>query len=351
MFPRLLLFAAACLWLTPANALTGTDWLYSVERPVAAQTDDERGRAAREGLLIVLSRLSGLASVPRTPEVLAALERPDRFYNEFVFRERRDPVSGVQLSVELTYQRAAVLELSKRAGLPVWWSKRPQVVAWLVLDGAERTVLGSGSEHPILGALTERALARGVPLTIPLMDLDDNLAVSPADVWGRVGQTLDAAALRYGGELVLTGRLREMPDPDLPGGLAYRGDWEVWLDGTPLVERFTGLDVAAAANRAVDLLADRLAERYAVLPREVRAQAVSVVGLDGPENYAAMMRYLSDLEFVDGVDVLELDGGSLRLSVASRARREQLLLLLTAEGVLREDSFYRGLDLQLVWQG
>ncbi len=37
--------------------------------------------------------------------------------------------------------------------------------------------------------------------------------------------------------------------------------------------------------------------------------------------------------------------------VDSRARREQLLLLLTAEGVLREDSFYRGLDLQLVWQG
>ncbi len=340
----------ATLALVPSFAQASTSWLYAVERPVEAQTDAERQRAAREGLLIVLSRITGLASVPRTPEVSAALQRPDRYYNEFVFRERRDALNEVTLSVTLTYQADAVIALCKQAALPVWWSRRPQVVAWVVEDGGEREVLGSGSEHPVTEALVERAQFRGVPLTLPLMDLDDSLAVSAADVWGKVSQTLDAAAARYGADLVLTGRLRGMPGVD-DMTTNYRGDWEIWLDGAPLVEKFTGVDAATAAAMAVDLIADRLAERYAVLPRSVRAQRVSVVGLAGPEAYADMMRYLGSLEFIDRVDVVALSDNSLQLQVASRARAEQLLMLLTAEDKLREDKFHRGLDVQLVWRG
>lgn len=342
-----------CLGLAvPVWALAEADWLYAVERPVAAQSNAERQRAAADGLLEVLSRLTGLTSVPRSAEINAALARPSAYYNQFVFFTEDDPVSGEeQTFLRITFQRSAIQELIKSSNLPVWWSRRPQIMAWLVLDnGGRREILGSESQHPLATALKQRAAQRGLSLTLPLMDLDDQLAVSSGDVWGKVAQTLDAAAARYGADLVLVGRVSR----SMSAGIdiqPFRGDWEVWLDGQPLAENFTALDALSAGQLGVDLIADRLAEKFSVLPRALGRQPLSVTGLRDPSGYAEFMRYISSLEFVDRVDVVSIQAETLYITLDSRAQLSQLKMLLTAEGRLTEDMLHRGFAPQLIWQG
>lgn len=326
-------------------------WLYSVDTAVEAQTQAERTRAAREGLLVVLSRLTGLGSVPRSAEVSAALEQVDTLYDEFVFFERRED-DITQRYLNVTFQSDAMLALVKSAGLPVWWSKRPQIIAWLVAEsGGEREILGNDSAHPLVKTLHERARLRGLPIVIPLMDLDDSMAVSAADVWGKVGQTLDTAAQRYGADLVLIGRFSEQRSGELDENARYSGDWEIWLDGEPVVASFSRVDAHAVAVSAVDRVADRLAEKYAVLPRSRQRQQVAITGLNNAQSYAAMMSYLAGLEFIDRVDVTSIDATALKLTIDTRAERSQLIMLLTAEERLAVDKFYRGLDLRFAWQG
>ena len=191
---------------------------------------------------------------------------------------------------------------------------------------------------------------RGLPMTLPLMDLDDQLQVTPADVWGKLGESLDASALRYDAELVLIGRVARVQTTFMDSR-AYRGDWEIWLNGEPLVENFNAASAVEAANIGVDLVANRLAERFAVLPRQLRQQRLAIIGLNDPGSYADFMRYLQDLEFVDHVDVTAIDAATLHIALASRAQLEQLMMLLTVEGRLVEDKLHRGLDVQLIWQG
>ncbi len=351
---RLLFGVSLCLLcLVPVKtyALEEATWLYAVEQPVAAQTLDERQRAAAEGLLVVLSRLTGLASVPRSAAILAALERPEAYYNQFVFSTRDLPSGLEQRYLRITFQPAAIQNLIRSAQLPVWWSKRPKVLAWVVMDNAgERDILSSASEHPLLAELAERAASSGLPLTLPLMDLNDNLAITAADVWGKVGQSLDTASQRYAADLVLIGRL-SLDRERLITGQPYRGDWEVWVDGKPLVDNFTGVSAQEAATRAIDLMANRLAEQYAVLPRSLKVQRLSVTGLDATADYAEFMTYLENLEFIDRVAITGLNPSAVQVALASRAEPEQLEMLLTAEGRLTRDRLYRGLDLQLIWRG
>ena len=101
------------------------DWLYEVEQFVPDQSDRARLAAGQRSLLRVLSRTTGLASVPRSSIVAKALEAPDQYYTRFVYFDPRqlDPVQrglidnasqGVNsgLAVRFDFQPAAIKKLT-----------------------------------------------------------------------------------------------------------------------------------------------------------------------------------------------------------------------------------------------
>lgn len=78
------------LWLGTLLAPTAwavdvSGWLYRVEVPVTAQSTSARLEASRSALLTVLSRVTGLASVPRVEVIRGALDAPDLYYSQFGF--------------------------------------------------------------------------------------------------------------------------------------------------------------------------------------------------------------------------------------------------------------------------
>ena len=113
----LLLLLALMSFCGPGQAAEVVPWLYEVAVPVLDQSDEERRRASEEGLQTVLSRLTGLAYVPRTPEVTEALEQVDGYYNEFRFA--RAPEDQLELVVQ--FDPDPVQALIRAAGLPIWY--------------------------------------------------------------------------------------------------------------------------------------------------------------------------------------------------------------------------------------
>lgn len=343
----------------PARAVEVT-WLYEALVPVADQSAGARLDAAREGLLQVLTRVTGLPSVPRSEALEGALAAPDLYFNQFVF-ERAEPspdpdaAGGEQggsreqgeLLLRLQFVPSAVLRLVREAGLPVWRSERPSVIAWLAEDdGQGRHILASGVEHPVVRALEDRAWERGVPLQLPLMDLDDQLQVEPGAVWGRLSQSLVAASERYAADIILIGRLR------IEGEDRWAGSWEFWVDGEVRALDQAGEPPEVVGGAAIDLLADELVQRYAVFDRGVRELRLGVSAVRGPTDYAQLMGYLSGLEFVDDVRVVSARGDRLDLALRTTADAERLLAMFRVDGLLFPDQLSSpvGGGLDLVWR-
>lgn len=331
-------------------------WMYDVVVPVADQTAAARLDAGRAGLLQVLTRITGMSSIPDSEALQAALATPDRYYNQFGFEKPPVPADGEQevgtqeqpaLLLRMQFVPVTVFGLVRQAGLPIWRSERPMVIAWLVADaGGDRRILGADSNSPVVRSLTGRALERGVPLQLPMMDLQDQLEVEPGAVWGRLSRSLVPASERYGAEIILIGRLQAGV-----GGL-WSGSWEFWIDGEVIELDEQNLAEDALGVAVVDRLADDLVERYAVQNRGVQELRLGVSGVQGAADYAGVMRYLGALEFVDDVRVARVEGNRLELGLVTTADSERLLTLFEADGLLLADDLNRraGGAIELVWR-
>lgn len=343
---------AVCILLLAAAPARADEvpWLYEVAVPVEDQSSAARLDAAGRALAEVLTRVTGLSSVPRNETVRRALAAPDLYYNQFRFEraEDEDRAEDDGMRLRLQFAQRAVLDLVRDARLPIWRSSRPQVMVWAVVEeDGERRILDTDSDHAALAGLKARARQRGVPLRLPMMDLADQLAVPPAAVWGRLRNTLLPASERYGTATVLVGRLERQ------GEAQWSASWELWVDGDEASRELRSSTPARLGRAAADLAADELASRYAVLDRGVRRLELAVSAVDGPQDYAELLRYIGGLEFVEEVTVSSVDADRLGVSLLTPADPDQLLELFRLDRRLMLDRFDAapGGAIELVWQG
>ena len=322
-------------WLVTACAV-GADaevvrWLYDVEVPVASQA--ERQRAARAGLRELLGRVTGLAELPRNPDIAAALREPEKYYGRFEFSTHTVPPVEPNLApteqsvLEVSFEPAAILALLRRADLPVWSADRPTVLVWLVVEQDDsRRLVAAALADDITAAVGRRARQRGLQLSLPVMDLVDR-ALSPVIVWGKFWELIAAASMRYGMDVLVLGRIVRRVDG------SWAADWELRSPDSQDIgveARFRNLAESApgAATAGVDLVADALAARFAV-GGELGAIAVTVHGASTVAAYASVLDYLESREYVERLEVKVVARDALTVHLHSRSDRDQLQELLS----------------------
>lgn len=315
------------LWASTPACGEVVNWLYEVEVPAESQTEAHQRGAARSALREMLTRMTGLKNVPMSQPIVEALNAPELYYMQYRFvQDRSDPDQRLQVS----FEPQAIQDLVAEASLPIWSADRPRVLAWLAIreDGLIR-VLDSGSDHPLANSLRQRSRQRGVPLKLPLMDLEDRELISPPAVWDGFAYTLDAASRRYGAEVVLVGRAAQIADDE------WQTDWEFWIDNEPRELSYSAETVEAGAAQAMDEVADELMQRLAVFGRDATAIEIAVRGAGSIGRYADLMRHLSNLEYIESVHLTAAEQETLTLRVVTRSTPERLAELLSKDGAFR----------------
>lgn len=350
LLSALIWFASVYSCAAPSVFAAVVPWLYEVEVAVDDQTSAARNDAAEHALLELLTRLTGLVHVPRLQAVVSALASPDQYYNQFRYvqadalDEDGLPLNALRLRIQ--FEQASVLRLLKEAALPIWRSNRPRVVAWVVVEkNGSREIVGAGAGSELATAIQERARQRGVALVLPLLDLEDQLQVDPAAVWGRLSAVLNSASERYHADIVLVGRVQAQAD-------GWAAGWEFWIDGELKPSAGRSPDLVELGSHGVDFVADELVQRYAVLGRSVQDIRLVVAGIYSPADYGSLLRYLGRLEFVDHVNLTSVQGDRMGLVLTTRAEPEQLLQMFAVDRFLAgvDVGLAIGPDIELFWQ-
>ena len=128
---------------------------------------------------------------------------------------------------------------------------------WMVLDEPSgRTVVDHGAVG-IRNELDAAAQQRGLPVMLPLMDLQDSVAVNPAVIWGKFTDVLDQANQRYMASQYLLGRFSVQ---EILGERLYTGEWLVRLCFAPLsLDTSRGAAAVALKREYLKAVAKRLA--------------------------------------------------------------------------------------------
>lgn len=329
MLHRLTLLRVFLILSLLAPGLAGADIdLFTAETEVADETAESRNLALARMLGEVLVRVSGNTGIASQPAARPLLEAAPSLAQRYRYRSEERP-DGLVRYLSARFDQAAVERMMRAQGLPVW-TERPRVLLWIATGRDQQHALLNLDEHPqALAALRKRADYRGLPLQLPLHDLEDQAQLTAADVWAQFQPAVRQASARYPHDLIVTARLSAQ-------GKRWLGDWSlVSRDGVQSFDT-PAQTLPEALGFAVDQIQNLLAARHAPIPGAGSGDGtlLHVSGVSGLAVYARLMQSVAALPPVKQVALREMAGDRFTLELAVDGDEAQLRQSLDADAGL-----------------
>lgn len=257
-------FLVACLAVVAsplyAEPLRG---LYQVREPVPSQQADVRGEAMQRAFDTLLLRLTGDASTAAKPALAELRKDPQKLISRYGYEGDR---------IVVDFDPATTERSLRQAGVALWGANRPVVLAWWLSETANGTqLLGDAQEGS--APLQAAAQHRGLPLRLPLADLEEQLAATPQALGAGDAQALRASSERYAADALLAVHARETD-------AGWQAHWQLWLDSAKSAGDVTGDSQAALADAVMLDVSQFLAPRYVVAPGAAKELTLEVLGAD-----------------------------------------------------------------------
>jgi len=292
-----------------------------------------RDAALERALRDVLVRVTGSTISVNEPAAQALLKQPGRLVEQYRFLDvpAGEPGAAQQLRLWVQFDGVALAREVRRAGLPYWGRERPDVLVWLAVDDrGQRYLVAENAQRAVADALNQAASRRGLPLTLPLMDLQDQRAVQFTDIWGGFIGSVEAASQRYRPQIILLGKLGRAR-----GRSGWRADWTVLGKGDRQSWTAHANELGAGIDQGIAELAEWLAERYAVVSADASVRTLLVEGVQSLEDYARVSKYLASLAPVEQVQVARISGQEAEFDLQLRAADRNLLQVIALGKLLQ----------------
>jgi len=306
--------------LAPPVLAAQMERLYEARAAVSGRDAAERERVLGELLLDVVRKVSGQRAPAGNEVIREASGHADDYVQQFRYQSElrtppgaSEPVQSFELWAR--FDPRAVTRLLGEAGLPVWGRIRPAPLVWLAVEsGGARELVGADDVTGLAEVLALNAEQRGLPLILPLLDIEDRARLHVTDVWAGFRDTIREASRRYPTDIVLVGKVFQV----LP--TLWEGRWQLLVEGAAHEWTTRGDVVELAVEEAVHETADVLASRYARFPSETGPDRVALVvsGVRSVEDYGRALGYLESLELVTRVHVARVEDDRVRFELEAR---------------------------------
>ena len=279
----------------------------------------------QEALAVVLVKVSGRRDVLEEEALQPLLAAAKDYVQQYQYvRDKSD-----ELRLQVEFSSALVNDNLTAAQLPLWSATRPAVLVWVVVnDNGGRRFASAETDPELLAQIDVAFDQRGVPLVLPLLDIEDALAIAVDDVWEFDSAKINAASERYGASNVLVGQLHQIP------GDRWMGEWQYLWQKNSFSSSDYGVSLTAIAHAGAALSAEKMALRYAVqATSESAAQVrVQVQGLASYADYRRALSYLAAIDLVDAALVEFVADDMVVFSVKAPLQLGQLSRLIELGG-------------------
>lgn len=337
--PVLVLIIMLLFGALPGEAAEVTG-LYRAEVPVASQDAASRNRAIGEAFQQVLIKVTGREAVAEQPALQEKIQDASAYVQQYRYRIAPTPMNApptaeVQRLLQVQFDPQAVNRLLTEQKLPIWGVTRPLILIWLgIEENGKHHMVMPGQEPQLTAAIEKTADARGLPILMPLLDLEDQSRLQAEDLWGKSVKPVREASQRYEPDLILVGTFRHASDP------YWHGNWTLLTPQGFEDWKSKGMDEQQVADQGIRELAERLAAHYAPVHTEEGLQPLRlrITGIRQLSDYERIERFLRNLDSVAQVELLFAEPESVVFSLQVHGGQASLEREIGLGGLLRPES-------------
>ncbi len=286
--------------------------LYEATIACQSQSEAERQTLFKQGLIQVLEKLSGETGFDKDEKVNKAFSNITDYVEQYAYQGNE---------IHVRFSTDLINRLMNQSGHnAVWGQRRPNVILWLAVeDNQQRRLVGQETDPTLQAQLEKWATEKGLPLLLPLMDLEDVSSVTVTDVWGQFPNTLQQASKRYDAQVILVARLTHTPASDKP----WQANWQLLTANETPSWTVTGLTQEEVLKQGLASTSHYLMGRFGQknLVRTATSDKPFLVAVDNVQNandYSNVGKYLSNLQPNNVVNIQRIDGDMTVFEITPR---------------------------------
>lgn len=336
-----------CLLLGLAQSLPAAGNLFYAEVEIADESAEARQTSIASAFHKVLIKLTGNSKIKGHKGVSRLLRKAPDYMSQY--RYRVDELSGdagqaeeaekLTRYIQVQFDKTAVERALAAAGIAIWEGSRPEVLLWLAYAQYDKPELMDAEILPeAIPMLQQAAGDHGLPLQLPLMDLQDQAALSSADVWGSKTKVIKQASERYPHDVILTAKITGTE------GSKWNSSWVLYNRAEPREFTRSGESLQHALNRGMNRAAELLAQIYAPVWTGEPSEPVKVhiLQVGSAADYSRVMDLIRQQSGVSRVSVKQMKTDELLLEVWASGGAQALGNSLPLGGELTPATDIRG---------
>lgn len=307
---RFILLAVLAL-VSVTSAAKSTVELYTIEKQVETQGDQERMQVLPQALTDILVRVTGDKRVTDNTDLQALIQdRAAAALLRFSYVNK-----AKQKRLHLEFSEKMIKSFLAQYHLTFWPSERPEVLVWLTYtspEGNQWSFVTEEHKQNFLKALSQQADWRGMPISFPMLDLQDLKSLTDTQDITEQGDVLKNISKRYHADYVLAVSITE----DKTG--EWRSQWKLMNASETLDWEFSAKNMVEVFAHGIDASADALVERTAVIAEDKdspKQLMLSVSDVSSVEDYLKAMHYLQSIKGVERVEVAAVNSDKVNFEI------------------------------------
>ncbi|WP_413702133.1 DUF2066 domain-containing protein [Psychromonas sp. KJ10-10] len=286
-------------------------------------TSASESELKEQALLQVLIKVSGNSGIGSLSETKSLLNKAQQFVSQYGYQTEQG-----EKYFSAVFDQNKINQSLRDMQQPVWGDTRPTTLIWLINNNqlvSEQDINSAGDTSLSL-PLKQAQQARGIQVQFPLMDLDDNIALSVSDVRGRFYDQVANATMRYARGHFVVAEFKAM------AGDKWKLSWRLVQTDTvskqhAILKNEQFIDTKAQViTQMVDTLADFYAGQYAILENqnEKFMQTVHINGIDSLQKLAKLNNVFENLLAISSFSIVSAKADQVSVDVKLKGALQAL---------------------------
>jgi uncharacterized protein len=303
--------------------------IYQAAIPFDEATPNSRDKARLDGMEQVIIRATGMKEAAKNDVIQQALAQSDHYLSQVSTEQVAD-----KAILKMQFNAEQIKQLLVEAKLPYWPPSRKNMLVWIIQDdGSQRSILWENGASDLVTQFKTLSEQRGLPVTIPVGDIDDVTAINSTDLWGEFPQPISQASLRYAADAVLIVRI----EPKTIHWTLFDQKADALV--TSMKEPIRGtLATDLSMDKLVDDITTESAKQQSIQRIENSTLVVTLVvnNINGAVDLFQLEQMLHQLTTVAELDVVEVQGESATYRTHILASKSDFERELLSTGMLVE---------------